>query len=505
MTAREPRVSSNVEVPSASQSSAVPNQNHQSFRAEVVDQVQLAAPVCLGLLCNRFIATVSTVLVGRQGASELAAVGLAVSLANVSGYSILVGVAGTLQTTAGQAFGASNFAEVSLSLQRCALLCSFVTCIIAVLWLNAETLLLHLGQEEKIAALAAKYLALLLPGLCCYMITQCLQNWLAAQRVTSPTGSGGMINAVMYLPLCWTLVNTAGLGFEGAAIATSLANCFLMLWMVFNTVRISRSTLRSSWQGFSRQALSQWCPFLRLALPNFLMISEWWAAEITVLLAGTLPQAELSLAALALFSNTNSICFMTPLSFGIAANTRVSNELGAGRIRCAAYAARISCVLGLLVVTFTSLLLLIFRRQWVALFTSDVRVLEHAMPVVALSAAYTFVDGFAGVLSGSLKGCSRHPILAPIVIASYYFVGLPCSCIFAWPLNLNTFGLALGSTVGTFIHCSTFFLCLSSTDWASMSRRAQEGVSPESLLHGSDRTRQQKGEAELELGPEAGG
>ena len=47
-----------------------------------------------------------------------------------------------------------------------------------------------------------------------------------------------------------------------------------------------------------------WPQFLRLAVPNFLMISEWWAAEIIVLLAGTLPGAEVSLTAMAIFSNT---------------------------------------------------------------------------------------------------------------------------------------------------------------------------------------------------------
>lgn len=37
------------------------------------------------------------------------------------GSEVIVGVASTLQTTAGQAFGARNFEEVSLSLQRCML------------------------------------------------------------------------------------------------------------------------------------------------------------------------------------------------------------------------------------------------------------------------------------------------------------------------------------------------------------------------------------------------
>jgi len=274
------------------------------------------------------------------------------------------------------------------------------------------------------------------------------------------------------LPLCWALVYPAGLGFDGAAVATSLSNVFLMSWMVVKTRQCLRTTLRESWQGFSRKALTQWCPFLRLALPNFLMISEWWASEITVLMAGVLPDAHLSLAALAMMANTNSICFMAPLSVGIAANTRVSNELGAGRPRKAKHASCTSCLLGLAVVVVTSTAVLLGRRAWARLFTSNAQVLDHAMPIMTLSALYVLADGMSTVLSGSLKGCGRHALLAPVVIASYYAVGLPCSWFFAWPLKLNTLGLAMGSTVGTYLHCLSFAILLLTTRWPLMAERA---------------------------------
>mmetsp|Transcript_107533 Transcript_107533/g.332103 ORF Transcript_107533/g.332103 Transcript_107533/m.332103 type:complete len:493 (-) Transcript_107533:112-1590(-) len=441
--------------------------------AEALDQVRLAAPVCLGLLCNRFVSTASTVLVGRQGATELAAVGLAVSLANVTGYSIIVGVATTLQTTAGQAFGARNFAEVSLSVQRCGLLCSLTLCVIAVVWFNAKSLLHMAGQEEAVSALAARYLALLFPGICCYVVTQCLQNWLAAQRVTSPSGTGGIINAIAYLPLCWTMMFPLGLGFDGAAVATSLSNVFLMSWMVVKTRHYLRTQLQHSWQGVSRLALTKWSPFLRLALPNFLMISEWWASEIVVLMAGVLPEAHLSLAALALMANTNSICFMAPLSLSIAANTRVSNDLGAGLPRKAKHAASTSCFLGLAVEAVTSSVVLIFHWWWARLFTSDASVLEHARPILQLSGVYVVADGMAAAMAGSLKGCGRHALLAPVVIAAYYAAGLPCSWFFAWPLSLNTMGLALGALVGTYVHCLSFAALLSTTNWSLMAQRAK--------------------------------
>lgn len=51
---------------------------------------------------NRLLATISLSFVGQLGPTELAAAGLATSLANVTGDSILTGIANALQTLCGQ-------------------------------------------------------------------------------------------------------------------------------------------------------------------------------------------------------------------------------------------------------------------------------------------------------------------------------------------------------------------------------------------------------------------
>jgi len=252
--------------------------------------------------------------------------------------------------------------------------------------------------------------------------------------------------------------------------------------MIYKTRTFLRTDLCHSWQGFSKLTFTKWCSFLRLALPNFLMISEWWASEITVLLAGLLPRPHLSLSALALMTSTTSICFMPPLSLGIAVNIRVSNELGAGRPMLAKRAACAACVAGLVIITTSSLLLLICRRWWALLFTSDAAVLDHVMPVLSVCSFYVVFDGLASVISGSLKGCGRHAVLAPIIVVAYYIVGLPLSWLLAWPRHLDTLGLAWGSAIGTFTHCALFAVLLATTSWPLMCQRAQARLQAKPLL-----------------------
>eukprot|EP00438_Fugacium_kawagutii_P021851 Skav233020 [mRNA] locus=scaffold909:361565:368677:+ [translate_table: standard] len=156
-------------------------------------------------------------------------------------------------------------------------------------------------------------------------------------------------------------------------------------------------------------AFQNWGPLLRLVLPSLLMISKWWAAEIMVFLSGTLQKAQASLAAMAIFSNTCALCAMPPLSLGSAVNTRVSNELGAGRPDLAQFAAQVNFALGLALGSLISVLVLLGRQRWIQLITSDPEVQRYAEPVLLVCALNVAFECVCTVSSGSLKGCGRAP------------------------------------------------------------------------------------------------
>lgn len=57
---------------------------------------------------------------------------------------------------------------------------------------------------------------------------------------------------------------------------------------------------------------------------GLLLISEFWAGEITVMMGGLLPNAEVQLAAMAIFQTTNDLCFMLPMGLSAAVTTRLA-------------------------------------------------------------------------------------------------------------------------------------------------------------------------------------
>lgn len=71
-------------------------------KAEVYTIVRLSAPVSTGFLLNKLVSFVSVIMVGHLGPAELAAAALGSSLINVTGNSVLAGLAGAMSTLCGQ-------------------------------------------------------------------------------------------------------------------------------------------------------------------------------------------------------------------------------------------------------------------------------------------------------------------------------------------------------------------------------------------------------------------
>ncbi|KAM1142015.1 hypothetical protein EV1_041510 [Malus domestica] len=96
---------------------------------------------------------ISMLFIGRLDELALAGKSPAIGFANITGYSILLGLAMGMEPICGQAFGAKKHTLLALSLQRTVLLRLFTASPISLLWLNMKKILLICGQDEAIAKL----------------------------------------------------------------------------------------------------------------------------------------------------------------------------------------------------------------------------------------------------------------------------------------------------------------------------------------------------------------
>ena len=131
---------------------------------------------------------------------------------------------------------------------------------------------------------------------------------------------------------------------------------------------------------------------------------------------------------------------MLPVGASIAAATRVSNLLGASKPFEALIASRVS----ILSATFLSICVgstLYFVRPhtyFPSFFDADERVASEAARTIPFLSLYVIADGIQVALNGVVKGCGRQPLIMPIVIVSYWFIGLPLAYHFTFIVNEGT-------------------------------------------------------------------
>lgn len=107
-----------------------------------------------------------------------------------AGFSVVLGFLGALDTLCGQAWGARRYSQLGVHLQR-ALLTTAATCAaVALLWAHVEPLMLAVGQQEVIAAGAARYLLLSIPALFLAGLFECFKRYLMAMARMRARGQG---------------------------------------------------------------------------------------------------------------------------------------------------------------------------------------------------------------------------------------------------------------------------------------------------------------------------
>ncbi|CAL9774706.1 unnamed protein product [Musa acuminata subsp. burmannicoides] len=434
----------------------------------------MAAPIT-ALNCLVYLrAMVSVVCLGRLGPLELAGGALSIGFTNITGYSVLFGLASGLEPLCSQAYGSRNWELISLSLQRTILLLLLVAVPIAVLWVNLGPILVALGQDPAITAVAATYCLHSLPDLLTNALLQPLRVFLRSQGITRPMATCSAAAVLLHIPLNVLLVFVLRLGVPGVALAAVVTNLNMALFLL-GYLRVSRAC-ELTWRGWSRAALRGLSPVLRLALPSCVGVClEWWWYEIMTVLAGYLPDPTAAVGATAVLIQTTSLMYTVPMALAACVSTRVGNELGAGRPNRAKMAALVALgcavVIGVIHVVWTT----IFREQWARLFTADASVLRLAAAALPLLGLCELGNCPQTTGCGVLRGTARPAVGARINLLSFYLVGAPVAVGLAFLLRVGFGGLWYGLLTAQAV-CVVLVLAvvLLRTDWQVEALRAKK-------------------------------
>ncbi|KAI5568812.1 hypothetical protein POPTR_012G051900v4 [Populus trichocarpa] len=414
-------------------------------------------------------------LAGHLGELSLSGASMATSFASVTGFSLLLGMASALDTFCGQAYGARQFHMLSIHMQRAMVVLLLVSIPLAIIWANTRPILIACGQQKDIAEEAGLYARFMIPSLFAYGLLQCLVKFLQTQNIVFPMMLCAGITTLLHILVCWVLVFKSGLGYIGAALASSFSYWINVLLLVLY-VKFS-SSCSKTWTGFSKEAFHDIVNFMRLAIPSAVMVClEMWSFESMVLMSGLLPNPELETSVLSISLNTAATVWMIPYGLSGAASTRVSNELGAQH----PYRARLAvCVVITIAVAegiLVGIVLILIRNVWGYAYSNDIEVVDYVAVMLPVVATSNFLDGLQCVLSGVARGCGWQKIGAYINLGSYYLVGIPIAILLAFVFHVGGKGLWLGIICALIVQVFSLATITIRTNWEQEAKKATERV-----------------------------
>uniref|UniRef100_A0A2K1ZG67 Protein DETOXIFICATION n=2 Tax=Populus trichocarpa TaxID=3694 RepID=A0A2K1ZG67_POPTR len=427
-------------------------QTWREFSQEVKRLAYIAGPMVVTTTALNLLLVISNMMVGHLGELALSSSAIAISLCNVTGISLLNGMASALETLCGQAYGAQQYRKVGNQTYGAMFSLILVALVVSLVWINMETLLILIGQDPIIAHEAGQFTLWLIPTIFAYAIFQPLSRYLLVQSIIIPMLVSSCVTLLLHIPLCWLLVFKSGLRNLGGALAVGISYwlnaIFLILYVKYSPA----------------------CAKTRVDPTIFDLY------EIVILLSGLLSNPRLETSVLSVCLTTIGTLYSIPYGLGAAASTRVSNELGAGRpqaARIAAYSVMILAIIELFVVSGT---LFATRHIFGYSFSNEREVVDYVSNMAPLVCLSVIIDGLQGVLSGVARGCGWQHIGASVNLAALYLCGVPVAAILGYWFQLKARGLWIGIQAGAILQTVLLSLVTSCTNWEKQARQARERV-----------------------------
>ncbi|BAT94178.1 hypothetical protein VIGAN_08075500 [Vigna angularis var. angularis] len=416
---------------------------------ELISIAKISLPMILTGLLLYCRSMISMLFLGHLGELALAGGSLAVGFANITGYSILSGLAVGMEPICGQAYGAKKFTLLGLCLQRTVLLLLFTSLPISLLWLYMKHILLLCGQDEDIATQAQFYLLYSIPDLLTQSFLHPLRIYLRTQSITLPLTLCATLSILLHVPINYLLVFHLNLGIKGVALSGVWTNLNLVVSLILYVV--FSGTHKKTWGGFSVECFTQWKSLLNLAIPSCISVClEWWWYEIMILLCGLLVNPRATVASMGILIQTTSLLYIFPSSISFSVSTRVGNKLGAQKPSKARLSATVgltcSFVLGALALVFT----IVVRNIWASMFTQDQEIItltSLVLPIIGLC---------------ELGNCPQTTGGMPVAVWLGFFAGFDFQ------------GLWLGLLAAQGSCAVTMLVVLSRTDWDFEALRAKK-------------------------------
>lgn len=413
----------------------------------------LAGPLVANNLALAGMNFADTVMAGRLGANDLAAVAVGNGIWMVIflfGLGVLMG----MSPTAAQHFGAGQTGEVGRAARQCLWLSQLLALLMFLVLMQARMLLDAIGIDPAIVPLTVGYvnaIALGLPGMYAYLTLRFASEGVGHTRPIMLFALIGLIANVLFnYLLMFGKFGFPALGAVGCGYASAIS-----MWVMFASMLIytHRHSMYKKFELYSRFDWPSWLGFrelLGIGLPiGISVVSEAGLFSAVALLMGTLGATTVAAHQVAI--NYAATMFMVPLALHSATTIRVGQAVGRAQPGLARFSGFVGIGLCGAVMVISAVAMLVFGKTIAAFYTIDPQVREIAIALLFMAAIFQVSDGLQVGAAGALRGFKDTRVPMVINFFSYWMVGFPLAWVLGIRLGLGPqwvwAGLVAGLTV----------------------------------------------------------
>ena len=412
--------------------------------------LKLAGPVVMAEIGWMSMGIVDTIMVGPLGPAAIGATGMSSSIffaLAVFGMGVMLGI----DALVSQSYGAGRLDDCIRWLQHGVLLAIVVAPVLTLIFYGALTTVDHWRFHPEVLGLAVPYLRVIglsaLPLLFYATFRRYLQGLHVVRPVMFALLTANIINAFANWILIYGKLGAPALGVEGAAWATVLARVYMAAFLYVAIVIVHRRRGGTHPQVPFVFDVTRVRRLASLGVPAASqLVLEVGAFAAVSALAGRLDPVSLGSHQIAL--NLAALSFMIPLGLSSAGAVRVGHAVGSGDIRRAVHAGWTALGVGAVVMIVIGVVFILAPTPLLRAFSSDARVLEIGVRLLAIAAAFQLFDGTQAVATGVLRGVgdTRTPMIMNVL--GHWVFGLPVGYALCFRAGWGVAGLWVGLCIG---------------------------------------------------------
>lgn len=426
------------------------------WRDELRATLGLAWPLILANLTQQVIQATDVLLMGRLGATQLAAATLALNLTftiNLLMLGLLTASSPMMATALGQRSNAVRDVRRTFRAGLWLLLFTLPAYWL-VLW-HVGDLMRLFGQSDELASQGQKFLRAYMWCTGPWLLFQLLRSFVSALQRARVVFWLSLFGIALNALLSWSLIfghfGMPTLGLLGGGLGSTLTwliMCGALVAFVSADRQFRRFHLFGKWWRFDGQRTMA---MVRLGWPiGATMALEMGVFALAAYFMGWIGAPAIAAHAVAL--QIAALTFMIPLGLGQAATVRVGLALGRRDEAGVTRAGWTSWALGVGFMGVMAIGMWAFPQFLVTLFLNDVpanaAVIALAVSFLRVAAAFQLVDGAQVIGAGMLRGLhdTRWPLL--FALFGYWVVGLGIGAWLAFRRDWQGVGIWVGLASG---------------------------------------------------------